>query len=129
MLSKLLKELKLKFCEINGEQGSERENEIVKFQEDSTYSVMLSSIDAGGTGITLTAADYRIYWSRDFSLGHYEQSRARNHRKGSEIHESITEINICAKNTIDETLTDALLSKQDLAKRILDVVKSEVQHD
>ena len=39
-------------------------------------------LKAGGVGIDLTRARYAIYYSLDFALGDYDQSRKRVHRPG-----------------------------------------------
>lgn len=51
------------------------------FQEKKT-PVIICQIDAGGVGITLTAASICVFYSMNFSPGAYEQAKARLHRIG-----------------------------------------------
>lgn len=74
---------------------------------------------SGGTGITLTAASFVIYFSNDFSLRNRLQSEDRAHRIGQR--EDVTYINIAAKGTVDEIVIDALANKKDVADAIIDV--------
>jgi SNF2 family DNA or RNA helicase len=64
-------------------------------------------------------ASYAIYYSKGFKLEHDLQSEARNHRGGSEMHDKVTRIDIVAKGTIDELITESLEKKQNIAERIL----------
>lgn len=111
------------FAELTG-QTKDRQAEIDRFQNDPTCRVMLSNPQAGGVGVNLTAASYAIYFSRGYSLGDRLQSESRCHRGGSEIHESITLIDLVAKDTLDEEVLSALLRKENFANNVLDRVKS-----
>jgi SWI/SNF-related matrix-associated actin-dependent regulator 1 of chromatin subfamily A len=105
---------------ITGEQtASEKQVSIDKFQEDPEYKVIIANQASGGTGLNLTAASYMVYFSKSFSLAHDLQSEARNYRNGSQIHESITRIDLIAKDTIDELITEALNKKVEIAETIL----------
>jgi non-specific serine/threonine protein kinase len=75
----------------------------------------------GGTGVNLTSASYSIVYGRDFNLANELQSEARNHRAGSEIHSSITKINLVMEGTIDESIMQALENKQSISDVILDL--------
>jgi len=104
---------------IGGMTDKARQQSIDDFQTDDTYRVMVANQQAGGVGVNLTAADYMIYYSRNFSLEADLQSEARCHRGGSEIHQSITRIDLVAKDSIDEIILDALARKENLANNIL----------
>ena len=82
--------------------------------------VLCGNPQAGGVGINLIASDYSIYFTRDFKLSSDLQSEARNHRKGSEIHDKITRVDIIAPNTIDELILKALLEKGSISEAIID---------
>lgn len=86
--------------------------------EHGSVSVFVGNQKAGGTGITLIAASYVIYFSNDFSLRARLQSEDRAHRIGQT--KNVTYINIVGKDTIDEVVTYALLNKQDVAETIVD---------
>jgi len=102
----------------------EKKRAMDNFQTDEDTRVIVANRRAGGIGINLTAADYSIVYSRNFSLGEELQSEARNHRGGSEIHERIVKIDLVAEDTIDEHVLEALRNKQDISDRIIDMVKN-----
>jgi len=109
---------------INGEQSLKEKKEAMDaFNNDENCRVLVGNRRAGGIGINLIAADYSIVYSRNFSLGEEEQSKARNYRRGSERHEKIIKIDLVAKDTIDEDLLLAIQNKSDIAGTILTKIK------
>jgi len=112
--------LKLSFVEVHGVISAERKQENVrKFNEDPKCRVLIGHPGSGGIGINLVAASYAIFYSRNFSLEQDLQAEARNHRGGSEIHAKVTRINLIAKNTIDEYITEALSKKVAISEKVL----------
>jgi len=82
----------------------ERKKNVNIFQSDEGLKrmrVMLCTIAAGGTGITLTNASTVVFLQRDFSAIQNSQAEDRCHRIGSEIHESILIIDVVSENTVD----------------------------
>jgi SNF2 family DNA or RNA helicase len=84
--------------------------------QDGSAQVFVGNQKAGGTGITLTAASYVIYFSNDFSLRDRLQSEDRAHRIGQT--ESVTYYNLVGRKSIDEHVLRALEHKEDVAKII-----------
>lgn len=119
-IEKLIQEFKVGYVFITGEQNArEKQTAVESFQNDDSVRVCIANRRAGGTGITLTQASYSISYSRNFSLADELQSRDRNHRGGSQIHEQIVKIDIIARDTIDELIDEALTNKEDISKKIL----------
>lgn len=126
MIRELCSELGVKYVEVHGDIGGRDRDEAIKlFNGDPSVRVFISCQGAGGVGINLVSSSYSIYYSRGFKLGDDIQSEARNHRKGSEIHEKITRINLVANETIDELISDALAYKLDLGNMFLDYLKKQ----
>ena len=92
-------------------------NELKDWQ-DGKFNSIVVQIQSGGLGISLARARYCIYYSLGFSLGDYEQSRARIHRPGQE--REVVYIHLLMKNTIDERVYGALKKKKDVVRSILD---------
>lgn len=104
----------------------ERYESVKRFQDDPTAKFFVGNPVSGGIGLTLTAAQYMIYYSNDFNLETRLQSEDRAHRIGQK--ENVTYIDLIAEGTIDTTVVAALLSKKNLADivtgdKILEVVK------
>lgn len=121
-IEKILEELKIPFRRLYGGVTNVAQ-EISDFQKDPSVRVIVANPQAGGVGVTLTAASYSIYHSRNFSLGDRLQSLARNHRGGSEVHTSITVIDIAARDTIDADVLSALERKEEFSEKILTRIK------
>jgi SNF2 family DNA or RNA helicase len=98
----------------------ERKDDLTAFQQN-LKNVIVGSQKSLGTGVDgLQVAPYSIYYSRSYSLEDDLQSEARTYRKGSEVHDKVTRIDIVAKDTIDEKILEALKNKQNIADLILD---------
>jgi SNF2 family DNA or RNA helicase len=97
----------------------QRDENVQAFQKGHT-KIILVTVAAGGTGLTLTAADTVVYLQRSWSLIDMTQSESRAHRIGSEIHSSITRIDYVAPDTMEEIVIASLEGKtvglQDLVK-------------
>lgn len=114
-----LAESGISFVEYHGgTRKSDRIEAIESFQNGDSQ-VFVGNQQAGGTGITLTAAEFVIYFSNNFSLRDRLQSEDRAHRIGQT--KNVTYINIAAKGTIDEVVVKALSNKKDVADTIIDV--------
>ncbi len=75
---------------------------------------------AAYAGITLTAADLSIYYSCDYDNDIRSQSEDRNHRIGSEVHSSVTYVDLIATDTIDEDAAQSRELKNALADHVID---------
>ena len=100
-----------------GIKKGDRVDAIEQFQNGDA-TAFIGNQQAGGTGITLVAASYVIYFSNNFSLRDRLQSEDRAHRIGQE--KNVTYINIAAKGTIDEAVIGALMNKKNVADTIID---------
>jgi superfamily II DNA or RNA helicase len=120
ILASMFDEMKVKYVFITGEQNArEKQESVDAFQTDGSIQVCIANRRAGGTGINLTAASYSICYSRNFNLADELQSRDRNHRGGSQVHEQIVKIDLIAKDTIDELIDESLNNKEDISNKIL----------
>ncbi len=92
-----------------------------QFKADKDPCVFSGHPGSGGIGIDLTCASNDIFYSRNFSLVHFLQARARNHRKGAKEagHLSITHHDLVCEGTIDELAVEKLVNKIDLSDRML----------
>lgn len=87
-----------------------------RFQKSATCRFFVSQPKAGGTGLDgLQVASTEVYFSNEISLIDRLQSEDRGHRGGSEIHDSITIIDIEAEDTLDRKWIDSLRSKKEIA--------------
>ena len=92
-----------------------------RFQSDPACLFFLANQEAGGYGLTLTAASYEIYFRNNYSLEDRLQSEDRAHRIGQT--KSVTIIDMISPGTVDEHVLNALNSKLDIAATIVDFLK------
>ena len=119
IIQSLLEKKKIRYASIYGDIKIEDRGLIVQeFQTKPEIKVFLAQIDTAGLGITLTAADTCVYYSKNFNYAAYSQSLARIHRIGQK--NTCTYIDLSVEGTIDELISKALSRKEDLAKTIVD---------
>lgn len=125
-LGELCTEMGIDHVFLTGEMSLEEKRDAMdRFNGHDSCRVIIANRRAGGIGVNLVAADYSIVYSRNFNLSDELQSEARNHRGGSQIHERIIKIDLCAKDTIDEVVLAALQNKQDVSDKIIELAKEE----
>lgn len=108
-----------KHVAIYGDIKKEDRGPIIKqFQEDPDTMVFVGQIDTAGTGITLTAADTCVYYSKNFNYATYSQSLSRIHRIGQR--NVCTYIDLEVEKTVDELISKSLAKKEDMAKTVVD---------
>jgi SNF2 family DNA or RNA helicase len=118
-LGNAFRDLNIPFVEYHGGiKKGERNESIDKFQGGEA-EILLGVQKAGGVGLTLTAAATTIFCSNEFSALVRMQAEDRNHRKGSEIHDSILYIDSVARDSIDESIARAHQFKLSLAETIM----------
>lgn len=116
-ITDLLSKKKLKFSLITGNIKN-RSEQIEQFQNESDVLVFVGQIATAGLGITLTAASTMVFYSLDYSMSNFEQTKARIHRAGQCA--PCTYIYLIAKGTIDEKVMKSLNKKYDLASSLID---------
>ena len=121
-IARVCNDLGIGYRELHGKvPGGERDGNIRAFCSDPGVRVLIANQAAAGIGINLVESDISIYYSKNFSLADDLQSEGRNYRGGSEIHQSVTRIDIVATDTIDDIITQSLALKQEIGVRILDM--------
>jgi len=119
MITEMLEKEKWSYAMVVGGM-SDVQAEIDRFQTDPSCRVLIANQQAGGSGLNLQQASTAIYYSKSFSLEHDIQSLARCYRKGSDIHQKVTRIDLVAPETIDVLVNEALKRKQSVADLISD---------
>jgi SNF2 family DNA or RNA helicase len=102
---------------VGGQQAFERQATLRDFQAGK-LRVLLFTLAAGGTGLTLTAADTQVRLQRSWSLIENLQAEDRNHRIGSEIHSSIHYVDVVARGTVEEVQLERLWEKTERLEEI-----------
>lgn len=104
---------------ITGAQNEdERQRAVDDFQAGRTKWILFTA-QAGGVGITLTAARRLIRLQRPWSLVDDKQVNDRVHRIGSEIHDNIIITDYVTSGTVEERVREVLESKADSFEEVV----------
>lgn len=111
LLSSAMTDAKIPHGLITGAQSEDERQQAIDDFQSGRIKWILFTAQAGGVGVTLTAARRLVMLQRPWSLVDYKQALDRVHRIGSEIHDSITIIDYVTDGTIEERVIDVLDSK------------------
>jgi SNF2 family DNA or RNA helicase len=109
---------KCKLGTITGNTPDTDRQWIVDEFQDGNIDVLVATIGAAGTGLTLTAGTVVIFLDHPWSRALYEQAVDRAHRIGQT--NNITIYNIMCKDTIDERIWELVKRKGELSDKIVD---------
>merc|ERR1719162_252142 len=101
----------LKF--IGAMSREERDVAVADFQTKPEHSVLLLSLQAGGVGITLTAATHVIHFDRCYNPAKENQATDRAHRIGQT--KTVFVHRLTTLNTFEEKLDAIMTQKQNLS--------------
>jgi SNF2 family DNA or RNA helicase len=117
---------------ITGAQNEDERQQAVDDFQSGKIKWILFTAQAGGVGITLTAARRLVMLQRPWSLVDHKQALDRVHRIGSEIHDSIVIMDYVTEDSIEERVIQVLDTKADNFEQIvrdkaqlLDMLRSE----
>lgn len=96
---------------------SDRQEMVNKFQ-DGNLHIMVGTIGAMGTGLTLTAGTVEIFMDEPWNMALKEQAEDRCHRVGTT--QNVTIYTLLTKNTIDEKIHSLIEEKGELANLLVD---------
>jgi SNF2 family DNA or RNA helicase len=109
---------------ITGKQNADERQKAVDDFQSGKIKWILFTAQAGGVGITLTAARRLIRLQRPWSLVDDKQVNDRVHRIGSEIHDNIIITDYVTEGTVEERVRQVLETK---AESFEQVVKDQTQ--
>lgn len=89
----------------------ERQQKVNLFQSSPEHNIIVGTIGAMGTGLTLNKASAVIFIDKSYSYADNLQAEDRAHRIGTE--HSVNIISLIAKNTIDENIESILANKKE----------------
>jgi SNF2 family DNA or RNA helicase len=111
LLSARLTKAKIPHGLITGTCSAEDRQKAVDDFQNGRIKWILFTAQAGGVGITLTAAKYLVRLQRPWSLVDDKQVNDRVHRIGSEIHDSVIILDYVTAGTIEERVAEVLSEK------------------
>ena len=99
-------------------KDSDRTEQQDKFMNDDTCKVIVGTIGAMGTGLTLTAGSTVIFLDEPWNKALFDQAVDRAHRIGTK--NNVTIYSIMCRDTIDERIHDLIYKKGQMSDAIVD---------
>lgn len=93
-----------------GISQKKRQESIEKFRNTARF--FIANRTCAGYGLNLQFCHYELYYSNDWDYGTRSQAEDRTHRIGQDS--SVHIMDICAEDTLDETIMTCLKRKQNL---------------
>jgi len=119
LLSARMEKAKIPHGLITGAQSEDERQQAIDDFQHGRIKWILFTAQAGGVGVTLTAARRLIMLQRPWSLVDYKQALDRVHRIGSEIHDSVIITDYVTEGTIEERVIDVLDIKSENFEEIV----------
>lgn len=105
-------------CYITGAQSAREKTDAERAFQAGEFDVCCLT-QAGGIGITLTAASAVTFLQRPWAFDQAIQVEDRAHRLGSEVHASVEIIDIIAEDTVDARVRQVLGGKAEATAQLL----------
>lgn len=106
------------YCYLDGSTRLDERGEMIRrFQEDEGTRAFLLSLKAGGTAITLTAADYVIIFDPWWNPAVEDQAIDRSHRIGQT--KNVFVYRLIMEHSIEEKMLQLQQKKKDLADQLI----------
>lgn len=91
----------------------ERAQQEKRFSEDALCRVMVLTVQAGGVGLNLTAANHVIHFDRCYNPAREAQATDRSHRLGQKL--KVMEHRLITEGTFEERLEEIMRRKSELS--------------
>ena len=109
---------------LTGDESAKQKEENKEEFTKGNAQVAICNPQAVGLAVELTEASTSFYYTRSYSRDHDEQTKGRNYRGGSEMHEKVTRYYVEAvlsdpkKESLDKVISRCLEGKADLASAL-----------
>jgi len=100
-------------------------NQLEQWQRPDGPEVLGVQLQAGAEGVDFTRASLQVYYSHDYSLGAYKQTRARILRPGQD--QPVTYVHLVGIDTVDEDVMQALEDKEDVVRVVVERLKARAK--
>ena len=118
-ICRMLIRKRIKFVEYHGGVKKDVRNKAIDFFMNGDCEIFLGQPQAGGTGLTLSAAGTVIWYTHTYDAIVRAQASERATKYGGE---SVSLIDICAINSIDQRFIEARLRKASIVEIIMEEI-------
>jgi SNF2 family DNA or RNA helicase len=126
LLEARLRKAKVSCRLLTGDVAQADRDQYIEDFQSGRVRVFLSTIKAGGVGITLTAASICLFLDRDWSPTKNKQAEDRLHRLGQK--NAVLIITLVARRTIDAARNKKIELKWSWVKQVLDPEQRELEN-
>lgn len=102
-----------------------RQNSVDRFQNDPDIRLFVGSIQAAGTGLTLTASSHVVFAELDWVPGNVSQCEDRASRIGQT--NTVLVQHLVVDDSIDSKMIKTIIAKQEIIDAALDGERQEIQ--
>lgn len=118
LAAKRLDKLGVRYALVTGDVSPYDRQKALDALRARTIRVLMFTNKAGGVGMDMSASDTLINLQRSWSLVDERQKEDRNHRIGSEIHDSVRIIDVVTRDSVEESQIKTLLEKLERLEEI-----------
>ena len=112
--------------QIDGSVSAEQRQHVVNvFQNSDEFEIVVGTIGACGTGLTLNKAETVVFMDKAWTPADNRQAEDRAYRIGTK--HTVNIVSLVVKNTIDEYIENILNEKQDLFNMVVEGVDTSKQ--
>lgn len=119
-----LEKLGLRHAKITGEVAPVDRQRALDDLNAGRLRVLVFTGRAGGVGLNMSAADTLVNVQRSWSLVDERQKEDRNHRVGSEVHDSVRIVDLVTRDTVEENQVTRLHEK---LRRLEEITRDRAQ--
>lgn len=94
-----------------------RQMQVNEFQNSKGFKIIMGTIGAMGTGITLNKAEYVIFYDKNYNPSENKQAEDRSHRIGTV--NSVNIISLLCRDSIDIKIEKMLKEKSEVIEELL----------
>ena len=118
-IENVVKDLGYGYVRIDGKNTNKIKDIAHRFQTDENCRVYVGQV-MSGVGVTLTAANFMVYYSLTWNLTAYKQSLERNNRPGQTRNMTVYRLLSTYQNALDRFLAATLQFKDNVAYTMLE---------
>lgn len=108
---------------LDGRVPQEDRDNIIEAWRNASVGILIGQISVTALALDFTAAHVAVFYSLDFDLTHYIQSRARLHRAGQR--HPVTYYHLIVENSIDAEIYKTLEAREEMARGYLDTNRAK----
>jgi SWI/SNF-related matrix-associated actin-dependent regulator 1 of chromatin subfamily A len=125
ILNELSEKIPFSVSLMGDDSTTKRQAAVDNFQDDASVRVMVSSLRAGGSGYTMTAAGAVVFAELDWTPSVITQAEDRAHRKGQQGNVLVQ--HLVLSGSLDARMAKVCIEKQSVIDEVVDGKTGQAQ--